>query len=261
MHCEFWKRVAFKETQPGVVVMVRLRCGSWQCDFCAKENRKEWRKHLRKVLPQITDNWWFVTLTSHERLRDDERSLANIRSNMDRLIKRVRRVWKSVEYIRVYERHKKQGYHAHLLVSGLSPFVEKLKTPAGVEYFRPSLSGGKVGFWQVKTWFKRTARDLEMGYMVDVQTLEGLSHALSYVLKYLTKAAQEFYVKNLRRIQTTRRIGSPRSAGDGSWTSQECMFRGNLPQGARLYDASVRVWVSEQYWSENITYPKPNSSP
>lgn len=254
--CQFFKMVAFKQTQPGVVVMVRLRCKSWSCDYCAKENRKEWAKHLRKVLPQITENWWFVTVTAHENLRSADASLNNIRSNLDRVMKRVKRVFESVEYIRVYERHKTGAYHAHLLVAGLSERVQKHETSAGVVYWRPSLSAGGLGNLSIRTWFRRTTRSVGMGYMVDVQKVEGVDRPISYVVKYLTKAAQEFYVKSLRRIQTSRRIGSPRGRSDGSWTAAECVFRGNLSEGEKLYDASERLWVPAEYWREHLTYPK-----
>jgi len=236
--------------------MVRLRCKSWQCPYCAKENRREWREHLRKVLPQITENWWFVTLTAHEKDRTAAGSLQNLRANIERLFKRIRRVWKSVEYVRVYEPHKKGAYHAHLLVSGLSARVQRFETPQGVEYWREAVFARTVGNLSVRTWLSRTARSMEMGYMVDVQEVHGITQPVSYVVKYLTAEKQAFWVKSLRRVQPSRRIGSPKHPGDGTWSTGGCVFRGEVPQGARLYDASLKLWVPEAYWRENLTYPK-----
>lgn len=253
--------VVWKQTTLETVVMARLRCKSWQCPHCARENRAEWRKHLTKVLPKISSNWWFVTLTAHAALRSATTSLVNLRSNIDRLFKRIRRVWSNVEYVRVYEVHKKGAFHAHLLVSGLSSRVQKFTASNGIHYYRPTLSNARLGCWSARTWFSRTAWDLGMGYMVDVQSLEGTTNAVGYVVKYLSKAAQEFHVKGLRRVQTSRKIGSPRVRGDGTWTAAERVFRGNLPKGTRLYDASLKLWIPDSYWSENLTYPKPNSSP
>jgi len=181
--CEFFKLIAFKETQPDTVVMARLRCKSWQCPHCAMENRKMWGNFLRKKLPRITSNWWFVTLTANRYARASDTSLASIRENLDKLMKRVKRVWSNVEYVRVYEVHKKGGFHAHLVVSGLSARVQKHTTPAGVPYFRPSLSVSGLGNWSVKTWFSKNAAALKMGYMVDVQALEGVSQAIGYIVK------------------------------------------------------------------------------
>jgi len=249
--------IVWKQTTPQTVVMARLRCKSWQCPHCAKENRAEWRKHLQKMLPKIGTNWWFVTLTAHAALRSATTSLQNLRSNIDKLFKRIRRVWKSVEYVRVYEVHKKGAFHAHFVVHGLSARVQKLQAPNGVYYYRPSLSGPSMGNWTVRTWFSRNAWSLGMGYMVDVQALEGTTNVIGYVVKYLSKDAQDFHVKSLRRIQTSRKIGSPRNRGDGTWTAAQRVFRGNLPEGTRLYDASRKLWIPDQYWSENLTYPRP----
>lgn len=260
MPCEFFSLVVHKDTQPGVRVMARLRCKSWQCPYCAKENRKQWGKHLRKVLPKITSNWWFITLTAHEHTRTEELSLHNIRSNLDRLMKRVKRVWTNVEYVRVYEKHKTGAFHAHMLVSGLSARVQKFTTPSGVSYYRPTLHGRAVGNLSVRTWYRRTARSMGMGYMVDIQALEGVSRAIGYVIKYLTKAAQDFYVKGLRRIQTSRGIGSPNSRGDGSWQVSARVFRSSMPEGSRLYDADRKLWIPDIYWETHLTYPEPSNT-
>jgi len=237
--------------------MSRLRCKSWQCAYCAKANRKAWGKHLRAVLPRISDNWWFVTVTAHEHTRTAETSLHNIRSNIDRLMKRIKRVWKNVEYVRVYEKHKKGAFHAHFVVSGLSTRVQKHTTPQGIVYWRETLSPKGVGNLSVRTWTRRTCRSLGMGYMVDVQALEGTAKAIGYIIKYLTKASQDFTTRFLRRIQTSRKIGSPRERGDGTWRVAARVFREAVRDGTRLYDADRRVWIPNEYWKENLSYPRP----
>lgn len=259
MHCEFFSLVVHKETTPGTRVMARLRCKSWQCAYCAKENRKMWGKHLRKMLPRVSDNWWFVTITAHEKTRTAELSLANIRSNIDRLMKRIKRVYTNVEYVRVYEVHKTGAFHAHFVVSGLSARLQKHTTPQGVVYWRKTVSPKGLGNLSIRTWTRRTCRSLGMGYMVDVQALESTSKVVGYVVKYLTKSAQDFVAKGLRRVQTSRKIGSPRTGGDGTWQVAARVFRQSVPQGTRLYDADRRVFVPELYWETHLTYPEPNS--
>lgn len=256
-YCEFFKQIVHKETQPGTRVMSRLRCKSWQCPYCAKENRKAWGKHLRRMLPRISDNWWFVTITAHEHTRTAETSLQNIRSNIDRLMKRIKRVWKNVEYVRVYEKHKKGAFHAHFVVSGLSARVQKHTSPQGIVYWRSTLSLSGLGNLSVRTWTRRTCRSLGMGYMVDVQALEGTAKAIGYIIKYLTKASQDFVARGLRRVQTSRKIGSPRERGDGTWRVAGRVFRSEVQEGSRLYDADKRLWIPDEYWKENLTYPRP----
>lgn len=255
--CQFFKLVVFRETEAGVVVMQRLRCKSWQCSYCAKENRRLWAAHLRKRLPRVSSNWWFVTLTAHELTRTPENSLENIRSNIDRLFKRLRRVYEKLDYVRVYEVHQKGAFHAHLVISGLSTRVQKHTARNGVHYWRPALAESGKGNLSIRTYFRRTARSLGMGYMVDVQAVHDLQAVTRYIVKYLTKEAQNFQVKGLRRVQTTQRIGGLRTGGAGDWSVKARVFRTDVPEGARLYDADRRVYVPDEYWTENLTYPRP----
>lgn len=257
--CPFFNMVCWKQTQPDTVVMARLRCKSWQCPHCARENRTMWRKHLQKRLPRVAADWWFITLTAHENNRDAGASLANIRTRIDRLMKRVQRVWGKIEYVRVYEVHKKGAYHAHLICSGLSSGVERHTARNGVQFYRPTVWRKAAGCLSVRTWWRKTSRNLGMGYMVDVQALSSVSEALRYVTKYLTKDAQNFAQRSLRRVQTTRGIGSPRNSGDGTWVTAARVFRSNLPEGGRLYDGDKRVWIPADYWKTRLTYPQPNS--
>lgn len=255
--CSFFKLVVFKESDAGVVVMQRLRCKSWQCPYCAKENRRLWADHLRRRLPRLSANWWFVTLTAHELNRTPENSLENIRSNIDRLFKRLRRIYEKLDYVRVYEVHKKGAFHAHLIIAGLSARVQKHTARNGVHYWRPTLDARGKGNLSIRTFLRRTARHLGMGYMVDVQKVGELRAVTRYIVKYLTKDAQNFSVKGLRRVQTTQRIGGLRTGGTSGWSVKARVFRSDVPENARLYDADRRVYVPDEYWSENLTYPRP----
>lgn len=237
--------------------MQRLRCKSWDCPYCAKENRRQWAQHLRRRLPRVSPDWWFVTLTAHENTRTPENSLHNIRSNIDRLFKRLRRIYEKLDYVRVYEVHKKGAFHAHLVISGLSARVQKHTARNGVHYWRPTLAEGGKGNLSIRTWFRRTTRNLGMGYMVDVQKVDGISQVIKYIVKYLTKDAQAFTAKGLRRVQTTQRVGGLSTYGSGAWRVKARVFRSDVPQGARLYDADRRVFLPDGYWQENLTYPRP----
>jgi len=214
---------------------------------------------MQRQLPKVSSEWWFVTLTAHEKKRTPENSLENIRSNIDRLFKRLRRIYEKVDYVRVYEVHKKGAFHAHLVVAGLSERLQKHTTPAGVEYWRPTLLQRGNNNWSIKTWFIRTCREFEMGYKVDVQKVHELSQVTRYIVKYLTKDAQNFSVKHLRRVQTSQRVGGLRTTGDGTWRIGARVFRQSVPQGGYLWDADKRLQVPDAYWRTHLTYPEPNA--
>lgn len=235
--------------------MTRLRCKSWACPYCNKKNRDEWSSHLKKRLPRVAVKWWFVTLTAHENLRGKGQSLANIRDNLDRLFKRLRRIYERISYVRVYEVHKSGAFHAHLLVAGLSNRVSVRKAGNGQQYFRPRKENETGKSWSVKTWWKKTCREMGMGYMVDCQPLAETQHAVRYVLKYMTKEAQRFECKNLRRVQVTTDIGSPGKTPETGWNPALHVTRWDVPPGGTLIDLNEKIRVEPEYWQDNDVYP------
>jgi len=243
-----WKREA------GRVVMSRLRCKMWSCDYCAQKNREMWRSHLKKRIGGIGGNWWFITITAAEWNQTASKSLDSLRRGLDLLFKRIRRIWGKVEYVRVYEAHKTGAYHAHLVMSGLSPRVQNVRARNGLKSFVASEKRGQHT-WSVKTWFKKTARALKMGYMVDVQSISSVVKVVNYVCKYVTKQSQSFSAKGLRRIQTSAGIGSAnsREAGKG-WQVAKHVWASdarNLP----VWDANLKQTINPSYWQNNVVYP------
>jgi len=255
--CPFFSLVAYNQTTPDVVLMKRVRCGSWQCSYCARENRRLWAAHLRHRLPRVSPDWWFLTLTAHENTRTPENSLQNIRSNIDRLFKRLRRIYANIQYCRVFEVHEKGAFHAHFILTGISNRVQKTILKNGAEMFRATDEPKGKGNWSIRVWFRRTCRQFGMGYMVDCDKVDGITQVVSYIVKYLTKKKQNFFAKNLRRVQTSQGIGGLRQGGASGWNIGARVFRTSIPAGARLYDDDRRVWVGDDYWKENLTYPRP----
>jgi len=245
-----WRVVDLK-----TVKMTRLRCKSWTCPYCNKKNRDEWSSHLKKRLPRVAVKWWFVTLTAHEKLRDAGQSLANIRDNIDRLFKRLRRIYERVSYVRVYEVHKTGAFHAHLLVAGMSARVLVQRASNGQTFYRPKPAGTEGRSWSIQTWWKKTARNMGMGYMVDVSPLDTHTTAVRYVLKYMTKDAQGFECKNLRRIQVTTDIGSPGRNPEAGWNPALHVTRWDVPKGGTLVDLNEKIRVPPEYWQDNDVYP------
>lgn len=173
--CKNYLRVAYTVTGPKQALFTRLRCKRWSCDYCASKNARMWQFWLIKRLPEVSSEWYFVTLTANEKIRTTLGSLDNLRSNIDRLIKRIRRVFgKPIEYVRVFEKHPtSEAVHVHIIMSGLTPFVvngfssKHQKMSVGVN------TRSKHSCWTVKTWVKIIARELGMGYMADVQKFKG----------------------------------------------------------------------------------------
>jgi len=70
-------------------LMFRLRCKDWRCPYCAIENQKMWRKHLKERIIDLGGSWWFGTITAPAWNRTPENTLAVIRTNFDRFMKRL----------------------------------------------------------------------------------------------------------------------------------------------------------------------------
>lgn len=238
----------------GQVEVLRLRCKSWQCEYCAAKNREMWRSHLKKRIAALAGEWWFVTVTAHEGNRHSFATLANLRRGLDLLFKRMRKIWKGLEYVRVYEKHRNGGFHAHMVVSGLSPRVAYRKGRNGVRVFSAAQGRGQ-GVLSLKTWFKKSARAVHMGYMVDVQKLDGVRKTINYVCKYFTKEAQNFHVPHLRRIQTSAGIGAANARKEGQgWRVDKYIWQSDV-MGKDVYDLNLKMTIKPAFWERNYTYP------
>jgi len=252
-YCPNFSLIVWKHLTKKSAVMTRLRCKSWQCEYCCKINRDAWRSHLKKRIGKMGGDWFFLTMTAHEHIRTPAGSLENIRSNLDRLFKRVRRVWGKIEYVRVYETHEKGAFHVHVVISGLSLRVERKQARNHEIHYKPCENSAGKGTWGVQTWFRRNCRQIGMGFMVHVVRLQTTAKTVNYICKYLTKDLPE--TPYLRRIQTTQGIGSPFSRKEPSgWQATPLIYVGML-EGAELTDLNLKMKIPASYWQENIVYP------
>lgn len=217
--CPNYARVAWSHQPDNVCLFTRLRCKQWSCDYCANANRKMWHAFLSGQLPIISDDWWMVTLTAHSRMREQAASYKNLQRGIDVIMKRIRRVWSDTQYVRVFEKHpSSDALHAHLLISNLTPFViPGCNKNLQRTFLAVLLREGRAGVWSIRTWLKKTAQECQIGYQAQVEKCRD-SYAVWYVTKYLSKAGQQINIKGLRHVQTSRRIGSPESESDHSWT-------------------------------------------
>ena len=258
-YCKRYSKVAYATTGPKGAVFTRLRCKQWTCDFCAAKNASIWRMHLKEKLPEISDTWYLVTLTAPEDKRGRLESLESIRSGIDALIKRIRRVWgNDIEYVRVYEKHpSSNAIHAHMVMSGITDFVQN-----GFSVKHRPMSIGVInrksrhGVWAVKSWFKINCRSLGMGYMADVQKImDNVIGVMWYVTKYLTKDLQGIDVPYLRHVQTTRGIGAPGFKEGHGWNVAMFIEARMFPPNARITDLNTGEIIDNNYWERHGYYP------
>lgn len=258
-HCPNYTRVAWCHGVMGRDVAVRLRCKSWGCDYCAKKNASIWRAHLLQRLPEVSDEWWILTLTAPPWARSRAESIKSIRKSVEAFFKRCKRVFgEAMDYVRVYEKHPtSNALHSHFIVSGFTPFVAmgcsvKLQPVAVGITSRPYRSG----VWAIRTWIKKTCQELKMGRIADCQKIEGPAiNPVLYVMKYTTKAQQDLGIKGLRHIQTTRRIGGPKQEGNPNWKTGPYLTRYTFPKGSKIIDLNTGEIIGDEYWEKYSLWP------
>lgn len=257
--CKRYQRVAWAETGHRQAIFSRLRCKQWSCPFCAKRNQWEWRNWLLKRLPEVSGDWWILTLTANSQTRGHWQSLDNIRKHLDAFFKRVKRVFGEIQYVRVYEKHPtSQAIHCHIIISGVTPFVAlgysaKLQPMA----FGVIARTGRNGVWAIKTWVKKTAMALKMGYIADIQKIEGEpQRAVWYVTKYLTKAQEKLHIKGLRHVQVTKGIGSPKYAdNDLVWCTAAYVTASMVGEKTKMTDLNTGAIIDQNFWEGHGFYP------
>jgi hypothetical protein len=258
-YCHRYAKIGWKyDAEKRRVIMFRLRCWQWDCSYCAVENRKAWRNALNDQLPRISGQWWLMTLTATNRARGRIESYKQLQSGIDLLIKRFRRAFGKISYVRVFEKHpSSDALHAHFIVSGISDYVSIQRQKNGKDrYTATNFRAGKRGFWAVRTFAKKTAQACGMGYMADVKPITQKT-ATRYVTEYLTKTGQSIDIRGLRHVATTRDIKSPRKrdAKDKTLYIGYRIGRGSMLPSFSLLDRDTGELIPDSYWQEHQFYP------
>lgn len=259
-YCQRYSKVAWKyDPERHRVVMFRLRCWQWSCPYCARENRRVWRNALNVQLPRLSGQWWLMTLTARADTRGRLESYKNLQRGVDVLLKRFKRVFRKVIYVRVFEKHPtSDALHAHFIISGLSDYVRVERSKNGRDaYHSTNFRKGKRGYWSIRTFTKKTAQSCNMGYIADCKALKGERNAVRYVTEYMTKDAQDFDIRGLRHVATSREIKSPRQRGKNAkiLTVGHTIPYSAIPSGYSLIDRDTGEIVNGEYWIENGFYP------
>lgn len=254
--CRKYARVAWSHQPDNLCLFTRLRCKQWDCDYCARANQKMWHAFLSGQLPIISDDWWMVTLTAHSRMREQQASYKNLQVGIDRIIKRIRRVWSDVNYVRVFEKHpSSEALHAHMLISNLTPFV----VPGCNKNLQRAFCGvlvrsGSAGIWSIRTWLKKTAQECQIGYQAEVEKCRN-EYSVWYVTKYLSKVSQQINIKGLRHVSTSHRIGSPSIEGEYRWEVGGVITVMDMSRQEKLHDLQTGAVVSHEQICAMGAYP------
>jgi len=118
----------------------------------------------------------FVTITSHERLKDFNATERVWRSAWNALYNAVKRRTPRFQYMIVPERHKSGRMHVHAL-------------------------------WNAdvtKRWLKDNARRRGLGYECDVTSVDHSGRAQKYVVKYVGKGLGDSVPSHFRRVRVSR---------------------------------------------------------
>lgn len=256
--CKNFTMVAW--TRPGAadnVLFTRLRCKQWSCEYCAPKNQAMWRAFLYERLPQIATAWWSLTVTAHSKKRGLEQSYRNLQSGIDRLMKRINRVFEGIEYVRVFEKHPtSDALHAHFVISSLTPYVAVRRNKNNTLSFSPaSQRPDKKGFWTISTFIKKACHGAGVGYQIAVSPLAS-QYAVHYSTKYLTKASQEIPLKGIRHVQTSRGIGSPRAESEYFWRVASFVTARDFQPGDVVYDMNLSREIEADWWNDHDIYPE-----
>lgn len=261
-YCNHYSRIAISDTGQKVL-LVRLRCKQWSCDFCEKKNRQMWRAHLHQKMPKIGGNWSFLTVTAMGIDHENQTTLNKIMSSWDRLLKRLKRAYGAFEYVRVYERHKSGEFHVHLLISYIpDDFLDDSswkfeRTRKGFKWSMVKRYRG-IGYQNLHD----ASIAVGLGAITDFTPLVGengaffdVVHVVRYVTKYMSKNLANM-PKHTRRIQCSSRIGGLKNETNPDWQVRDSVSW-SIVASCDVYDLDKKVAVSIDDLGEYGYYPNP----
>lgn len=261
-HCKNFSGIVVGTPQgTNDLLISRLRCKEWDCDFCAPINAAIWRAHIIDRVNDLGGEWLFLTVTAHRNAHKAGKTVVNLKNAWKRLYDRLRYKFKGqeIEYVWLFEKHtgetakgrKIQTYHIHAIL-------------------RAKIEGGNVWheknqYWYhpgMQNWLKDNAAAVGAGFMAHVAKIEGANGGLvaAYITKYMTKSAQTLqgFPKHGRRISVSRGFGSPKPPkGEIEWHYRQMVLRGVLSVYDTVKDVSTGRYVKHADFDEFPYYPKP----
>lgn len=266
LFCPAFSGIAVRSelTEDNLKLLSRLRCKSWSCDFCAKGNRARWQAFLLDVLPAISEVWSFHTLTLPAWVRKREdwtpedrtiASLALIRGNWDKLMKRIKRQLGAVQYFRVFEKHGDGVLHVHFLLSHTIPQEELKKVTPKRTKANPEPE--PYYYWR---WLKDNAPECGFGFMTASENLIDPQKAVGYTTKYMTKEdgylGEMLSKYRIRRFQSSQGIGSQDDWGrtEDFWEVKSFIDRAAIDAESH-YDLNLKKLITPYMLGNQDEYP------
>jgi hypothetical protein len=225
----------------GYVVLSRIHCKMWGCPACGPQNAVNWRAFLLSRFNKDFghEKWCFVTITANKwaHRRGALDTLKNLQDAWKRLYDHLLRRYgaKNMQYVRVFEQHKSGRYHMHFLMNfGEAYDAHNFVIKDDLDEFRhPECK-----------WLSSVMRKLRAGWRVHIRRVweeetrtANVGLVVGYIVKYVGKQLVDLeFPKYQRRIQTSRKIGSPEThrKTNSTWErlreiSQEFVLKSKKP--------------------------------
>jgi len=186
-----------RNPETGQCVLYRPDCKQWTCPYCGVVRAKQWAHRVRCVVRGEVETdtektrFWFLTLTSHERLYSLEYQIKAFRHAWDMLLKRIRRVVKrALTFVCVPELAPETGrFHIHAFFDW----------SFNAAYERKDKDKG----WY-SLWLHENPRQVGLGYEYNLKPVSSANGAAYYITKYLTKTLSLDLPKGFRRVRTSQ---------------------------------------------------------
>ena len=261
-HCKNFSGIVVGTPQgTNDLLIARLRCKEWDCDFCAPINAAIWRAHIIDRVNALGGDWLFMTITAHRNAHKAGKTVVNLKQAWKRLYDRLRYKFKGqeIEYVWLFEKHtgetktgkKKETYHIHAILRA---------TVEGENVYN-----AKKEYWYhpgMHNWLKDNASQVGAGFMCHAAKINDGNGGLvsAYIVKYMNKASQTLqgFPKRGRRISVSRGFGSPKPPkGDMEWQYRQMVLRGVLTVYDTVKDVSTGRFVKQADFEKFPFYPPP----
>lgn len=183
-----------RDEQQKRLLVYRPGCKLWGCRACAERNRRRWTAVIANGVNHYQDieanAWWFVTLTTHEKLFGFDQQLYVWRSAWPKLLTRMHRA--------------AEGRLRYVLLPELAPETERLHQHMLVNqgFGAKPRKSQKKGY--SCAWLHDNPRECGLGYANDIKPVESPAAAAAYTAGYIGKALTVTnWPTNFRRVRTS----------------------------------------------------------
>lgn len=246
----------------GFITLVRVSCKMWNCPCCREKNARNWRAYLLDTFNKRLGHeaWCFFTITAHRNAHKHsaEMTIRNLQQVWKPLYDRLRRFYnKRLEYVRIFERHKSGRFHMHILINvGLEYDEEQYVIKDVLSEFRHPHN----------RWLRVACSELGGGWRCHIRRVwddqkrsSNVGLVVGYLLKYMGKDMASFaFPKHQRRIQTSRKIGSPKrnAKGVGTWEHKREIHQTYLVEAKkRIVDMTTGEVLTIRSFGGEAYYP------